>query len=85
MDGGRKVVGGSAKGWTPPGPKLIGELAPGGNITNIYFLSPQFEKDRMNQVRNVKMKDLIMHLENSPHSIKELMYYTNSDGNVVEC
>lgn len=57
-----KVVGGSAKGWTPPGPKLIGELVPGGNITNIYFLSPQFEKDRMNQVQNVKIKvpDLIM-------------------------
>lgn len=57
-----KVVGGSAKGWTPPGPKLIGELAPGGNITNIYFLSPQFEKDRVNQVQNVKIKvpDLIM-------------------------
>lgn len=30
VDGGRKVVGGSAKGRTPPGPKLIGELVPGG-------------------------------------------------------
>ena len=62
MDGGSKVVGGSAKGWTPPGPKLIGELAPGGNITNIYFLPPQFEKDRANQVQNVEIKvqDLIM-------------------------
>jgi len=50
------VVGGSAKGWTPPGPELIGELAPGGNITNIYFLPPQFEKDRVNQVQNVKIK-----------------------------
>lgn len=52
--GGGKVVGGSAKGWTPPGPKLIGELAPGGNITNIYFLPPQFEKDRENGVKDVK-------------------------------
>lgn len=62
VDGGRKVVGGSAKGWTPPGPRLIGELAPGGNITHIYFLSPQFEKDRVNQVKNVKIKvlDLII-------------------------
>lgn len=56
------MVGGSAKGWTPSGPKLIGELAPGGNISNIYFLSPQFEKDRVNQVQNVKIKmlDLII-------------------------
>lgn len=62
MDGGWKVVGRSAKGWTPPGPKLIGELAPGGNITHIYFLSPQFEKDKANQVKNVKIKvrDLII-------------------------
>lgn len=54
------MVGGSAKGWTPPGPELIGEPAPGGNITNIYFLSPQCEKDRTNQVQNVKkLKDEI--------------------------
>lgn len=56
------MVGGSAKGWTPPGPKLIGELVPGGNITNMYFLPPQFEKDRVNQVQNVEInvQDLIM-------------------------
>lgn len=61
-DGGRKVVGGSAKGWTPLGPKLIGELVPGGNIAHIYFQSPQFEKDRVNQVKNVKIQvlDLII-------------------------
>lgn len=53
-DGGRKVVGGGAKGWTPPGPKLIGELVPGGTITDIYFLLPEFEKDRANQVQNVE-------------------------------
>lgn len=56
------MVGGSAKGWTPPGPRLIGEPGPGGSITHIYFLSPQFEKDRVNQVKNVKIKvlDLII-------------------------
>lgn len=59
--GGRKVVGGSAKGWTPPGPKLIGELVPGGNTANMHFLPPQFEKDRVNQVQNVaiNVQDLI--------------------------
>lgn len=33
----------------------------GGNITNIYFLPLQFEKDRVNQVQNVEIKvqDLI--------------------------
>lgn len=55
VDGCRKVVGRSARGWTPPGPKLIGELVPGGNITHIYVLSPQFEKDKANQVKNVKI------------------------------
>lgn len=61
-DGGWKVVGGSAKGWTPPGPKLIGEPVPGGNITNIYFLPPQLEKDGVNQVQNVQIEvqDLIL-------------------------
>lgn len=52
------MVGGSTKGWTPPGLKLIGELAPGGNIPHIYFLSPQLEKDRVNQVKNVYKKKL---------------------------
>lgn len=51
-----RLVGGSAKGWTPPGPKLIGEQAPGGNITNIYFLPPQLEKDRVSQVQNVEIE-----------------------------
>lgn len=45
------MVGGSAEGWTPPGPKLIGELVPGGNIPHINFMSPQLEKDRVNQVK----------------------------------
>lgn len=56
-----RLVGGSAKGWTPLGLKLIGEPVPGGNITNIYFLPPQFEKDRATQVQNIEMKvqDLI--------------------------
>lgn len=59
MYGGRKVVCGSAEGWTPPGPKLIGEQAPEGgrrgkNITNTYFLLPHSEKDRVNQVQDVE-------------------------------
>lgn len=54
MMGVGRLVGGSAKGWTPPGPELIGEPAPGGNLANIYFPPPQFEKDRVNQVQNVK-------------------------------
>lgn len=54
--GGGKVVGGSAEGWTPSRPKLIGELAPGGNTADIYFLPPQFENDRVNQVQSVNIK-----------------------------
>lgn len=82
------MVGGSAKGWTPLGPKLIGELVPGGNITNMYFLPPRFEKDRVNEVQNaeIKVQDLIMPpLEIHPHSIKELMCYMNSDKNMAWC
>lgn len=64
--GGRKVVGGRAKGWTPPGPKLIGGLAPGGNIAHIYFLSPQLEKDRVNQVKNTLKKIKALNLIIAP-------------------
>lgn len=75
------MVGGSAKGWTPPGPKLIGELVPGGTITDIYFLLPQFEKDSESSAKCWKLTHKIKswHLKNIPHSFSESVYYTDSD------
>lgn len=49
--GGGKVVGGNAEGWTPLGPKLIGGSEPGGEHFNTFFLTPQFNRERENQVK----------------------------------
>lgn len=45
------MVGGSASGWTPTGPALIGEQMPGENISNIYSLPSRLKKREKKEKR----------------------------------
>lgn len=87
------MVGGSASGWTPTGPALIGEQMPGENISNIYSLPSRLKKrkkkrkkDKVNQVQNVEIKvqELIMAPSKFTSFYQRVNYYMSSNGNVFE-